>query len=139
MNIERTLAILKPDAVRNRHIGEILSIIEENGLDIVGLKMLRLSPSQVEAFYNIHNDKYFFPMLCEMMMEGPVVVMLLQGEDACARWRQIIGATDPLCAEPGTVRQLYGESIRHNAVHGSDCAKSAAFETTFFFSGSELL
>jgi len=139
MTLERTLAIIKPDAVEKRHIGEIVTWIEKSGLTIIGMRMMRLTAAQVETFYYIHNDKYFFPMLCEMMMDGPVVVMLLEGEAAISRWRSMIGATDPLQAGPDTIRGMYGESIRHNAVHGSDCPDSSAFETAFFFSGSELI
>ena len=139
MNIERTLAIIKPDAVEQRHVGEILSIIENNGLRVLAMKMKHLTPAQVEAFYYEHNDKYFFHLLCEMMMDGPVVIMALQGESACSRWRQLIGATDPVKAEAGTIRQLFGENISHNGVHGSDGPESADFETAFFFSRSELL
>jgi nucleoside-diphosphate kinase len=139
MNLERTLAIIKPDAIENRHIGEIITWIEKSGLTVAAIRSMRLTAAQVETFYYVHNDKYFFPMLCEMMMSGPVVVMMLEGENAISRWRAMIGATDPVDAGPDTIRGMYGESIRRNAVHGSDCPDSAAFETAFFFSGSELV
>ncbi|HNU67618.1 MAG TPA: nucleoside-diphosphate kinase [Myxococcota bacterium] len=139
MTIERTLAIIKPDAFENHHVGEIIQCIEKSGLTLAGMKMLRLTASQVERFYYVHNDKYFFPLLCEMMLSGPVVVMLIEGESAISRWRQMIGPTDPAECGPETIRGAFGESIRHNAVHGSDCPDSAAFETAFFFSESELV
>jgi nucleoside-diphosphate kinase len=137
--MQRTFAIIKPDAVAAGHIGGILSKITENGFTVRGLKMVRLSPAQAQAFYAVHREKGFFDSLITFMTEGPVVVMVLEREDAITKWREVMGATNPANAAEGTVRKQYAESIERNAVHGSDAPETAAIEIPFFFSTAELL
>ena len=139
MPTDRTFAIIKPDAVKNRNVGEILTIIEQNGFRIVTLKMLRIAKPEAEAFYAVHKDRPFFPGLVTFMTEGPVVVMVLEREDAIARWRDVMGATNPANAAEGTIRKRFAENIERNCVHGSDAPETAAQEIPFFFSTSELL
>jgi nucleoside-diphosphate kinase len=139
MALERTFAIIKPDAVKNGHTGEILAIIEKNGFRILGLKMLRIARQQAEEFYAIHKQRPFFSGLVTFMTEGPVVVMVLEREAAIAKWREVMGATNPANAAEGTIRKLFAENIERNAAHGSDAPETAAIEIPFFFSGSELL
>jgi nucleoside-diphosphate kinase len=137
--MERTFAIIKPDAVASGHVGGILSKVAENGFTICGLKMLRLSQAQAEAFYAVHKERPFYRSLVNFMTEGPVVVMVLERDDAIAKWRDLMGATNPANAAEGTVRKQFAESIERNAVHGSDAPETAAVEIPFFFTASELL
>ena len=138
MSIERTLCIIKPDAVEKNNIGQILAMIEEEGLVIKAMRMLRLSRPQAEAFYAVHRERPFFGELVEFMTRGPVVVAALEGADAVTRWRTLMGATDPAKAEDGTVRKRFGTNVGENATHGSDSLENARVETSFFFPGSEL-
>ena len=137
--MEQTFAIIKPDAVKNGHAGAILAMIEQAGFRIRGIKMLRLSKQQAEAFYEVHRERPFYGSLVTFMTEGPVVVMVLQRENAIKHWRDTMGATNPANAAEGTVRKRYAESIERNAVHGSDAPETAAVEIPFFFSAAELL
>ena len=135
---DRTLAIIKPDTVANHKAGAIIAMIEEKGFQILGLRMVTQTSDQARAFYEVHKERPFYDSLVTFMSSGPVVVMCLQRQDAVSQWRELMGATDPAKAGPGTVRALYGDSIEHNAAHGSDSAKNAAAEVGFFFSESEL-
>jgi len=135
--IQRTLAIIKPDAVGRGLIGEILKTIEESELSLVTLKMLHLGKEQAEGFYQVHRERPFFQALTTFMSEGPAVVLVLEGEEAIARWRRMMGATDPAKADEGTIRRRFGESIERNCTHGSDAPDTAAFELSYFFSGLE--
>lgn len=137
--METTLGIIKPDATAANHIGQILSMAEEKGLVVAGLKMVQLTRKQAEGFYHVHRERPFFSSLVEFMTEGPVVVFALRGEGAIQKWRQIMGATDPSKAEEGTVRKRFGASIERNASHGSDSPESARFEVRYFFNDLELL
>ncbi|MGL5784102.1 MAG: nucleoside-diphosphate kinase [Alphaproteobacteria bacterium] len=139
MPIERTLSIIKPDATRRNLTGIINSRFEQSGLRIVAQKRLQFSLEQVEKFYAIHAERSFFKSLCEMMASGPVVVQVLEGENAIQRNREIMGATNPANAAEGTIRKLFGESIEHNSVHGSDSPETAAEEIRFFFSEIEII
>jgi nucleoside-diphosphate kinase len=136
--LQRTLAIIKPDAVAKNAAGDIIKIIEDNRFRIVGMKMLHLKKAQAAGFYAVHVGKPFYDSLVKFMTEGPVVALALEKEDAIADWRRIMGATNPEKAEPGTIRKKHGESIERNAVHGSDADDTARFELSFFFSGYEL-
>jgi len=136
---ERTLSIIKPDAVRSGHAGEILSILEQAGFRFCGMRMVQLTKAQAEGFYAVHRGKPFFESLVEFMTEGPVIVMALEREDAIARLREVMGATDPAQAAAGTIRQRFGTSIQHNAIHGSDAPETAAFELGYFFRAAELV
>ena len=136
---ERTFAIIKPDAVAAGNTGAILALIEKNGFKILGLKRIRLSQAQAESFYGVHRERGFFGSLVTFMTEGPVVVLALEREDAVAKWRELMGATNPANAAEGTIRKLFASSIERNAAHGSDAAETAAVEIPFFFSGAELL
>jgi nucleoside-diphosphate kinase len=135
---ERTLAIIKPDAVENRVAGEIITRIERTGFTIVAAKMLQLSAEDAGGFYIVHRERPFYGSLCAFMMRGPVLVMALEGDNAIARWRELMGATDPAKAAPGTIRKDFASSIEANAVHGSDSRESAAFEIAYFFSALEV-
>jgi len=137
--LERTFAIIKPDAVANGHVGEILTLIEQNGFRVVGLKMRRLSKAEAEAFYEVHKERPFYGGLVKFMTEGPVVVLALERENAIAKWREVMGATNPANAAEGTIRKRFAENIERNAVHGSDAPETAALEIPFFFYTSELL
>lgn len=137
--MERTLAIIKPDAVGRKLAGEIIKRIETSGLAPVGLKLMHLSREQAERFYDVHRARPFFGSLCEYMSSGPIVVLALQAEGAIDRWRKLMGATDPAKAESGTIRKQFGVNIERNAVHGSDAPETAARELAFFFSGLDLL
>ena len=139
MALERTFAIIKPDAVKNNHAGDILSIIEQNGFRILGMKLRRLAKNEAEAFYGVHKERPFFSGLVTFMTEGPVVVLALERENAIAKWREVMGATNPANAAEGTVRKRFAENIERNCVHGSDAPDTAAVEIPFFFSTSELL
>ncbi|MCP5182711.1 MAG: nucleoside-diphosphate kinase [Pseudomonadales bacterium] len=138
MTVQRTLSIVKPDAVQRNIIGEIYSRFEKGGLRIVAARMMRLTEAQVRGFYAEHEGKKFFPALCDYMRSGPVVVQVLEGENAIAVNRKLMGATNPADAEPGTIRADFAESIDANAVHGSDSPESAAREIAFFFSPEEI-
>jgi nucleoside-diphosphate kinase len=138
MAVERTFSIVKPDAVARNLIGEIYSRFEKAGLNIVAAKMLRLSEAQAEGFYAEHIGKPFFAALCEYMRSGPVMVQVLEGEDAVATNRRLMGATNPAEAAPGTIRADFAHSVDANAVHGSDASESAAREITFFFDDAEI-
>lgn len=138
MAIERTFSILKPDAVKKNAIGGIFQMIEAANLRVIATKMLQLSTAQAEAFYAVHKERPFFRDLVDFMVSGPVVVSVLEGEDAIATYRKVMGATNPKEAEAGTIRATFAESIDANAVHGSDAAETAAQEIPFFFSASEL-
>jgi len=135
--IEQTLAIIKPDGVSRNLVGEVIRRIESSGLEIKALKMVRLSKRQAEGFYVVHREKPFFASLTSFMSEGPVVLMILKGEGAIRRWRDLMGATDPAKAEAGTIRKDFGQSIERNTTHGSDAPETAAFETAYFFSQLE--
>lgn len=138
MAIERTLSILKPDAVAKNVIGEILSRFEQAGLAIAGMKMLKLTQEQAEGFYSVHKDKPFFAELVKYMVSGPIVVQVLEGENAVAKNRELMGATDPKQAAPGTIRADFGTSIEANAVHGSDSLETAVWEIAYFFREDEI-
>ena len=137
MAIERTLSIIKPDAVKKDLIGKIIAHLEKEGLKPVAMKMKHLSTKEAEGFYAEHAGKPFFASLVEFMTSGPVVLMALEGEDAIVRYRAVMGATDPAKADEGTLRKLYAESKQCNAVHGSDSPASAAREIGYFFSKLE--
>ena len=139
MAIERTLSIIKPDATRRNITGAILDRLEKAGLRVVAQKRLRLTRAQAEAFYAVHREWPFFDSLCTFMTSGPVVVQVLEGEDAIARNREVMGATNPAEAAPGTIRRDFAENIEANSVHGSDSAETAAREIAFFFSEIEIV
>jgi nucleoside-diphosphate kinase len=139
MKTEKTLSILKPDATRRNITGKINAKIEAAGLRIIAQKRLHLSLAQAQAFYAIHAERAFFGELCQFMISGPVVVQVLQGEDAVAKYRDIMGATNPANAKEGTIRQEFAESIEANSVHGSDSAENAANEIAYFFSDLEIV
>ncbi len=130
---QRTLGIIKPDAVKKRVIGKILARIEEEGFLIAGMRLHRLTPDEAKGFYIVHKDKPFYGELVEFMASGPCVLLLLERDDAIARWRAVMGATDPAKAKPGTLRHEYGFNIERNAVHGSDAPETAEWETAYFF------
>ena len=138
MAIERTLSIIKPDAVAKNAIGDIISRFEKAGLKVVAAKMLQLDDESAGGFYAEHKERPFFPDLIEFMTSGPVVVQVLEGEDAIALNRKLMGATNPADAEPGTIRADFAKSIDANAVHGSDSATSAAREVGYFFTDAEI-
>jgi nucleoside-diphosphate kinase len=138
MSIERTLSIIKPDAVAAGHTGEILSTIEVEGFKIVALRMTRLSRLQAEAFYAVHRERPFYSSLVRFMTEGPIVAVALEREDAVAKLREIMGATNPASAMEGTIRRRYAESIERNCIHGSDGPDTAAVELAYFFSTLDL-
>ncbi|MDX1390184.1 MAG: nucleoside-diphosphate kinase [Acidobacteriota bacterium] len=137
--MERTLAIIKPDAVENRDAGKILARIEEEGFTIVAMRMIRMTRKEAEGFYAVHRERPFFGDLTAYMSSGPAVVMVLEKDDAIGTWRKVMGATNPTEAAEGTIRKRFGESIERNATHGSDAPETAAFETGYFFSGVERL
>ncbi len=139
MAMERTLAIIKPDAVGRGLQGEILKRIHEAGFTMVAAKSVRLSRAEAEGFYEVHRGKPFFAPLTEFMSSGKVLVLVLAGENAIARWREVMGGTDPAQAAPGTIRRDFGTSIQNNCTHGSDGPETAAFEIGYFFSAHELL
>ncbi len=135
--IEQTLAIVKPDGVARNLIGEIIQRVESSGLRIKALKMAHLSKKEAEGFYAVHKGRPFFDSLTTFMSEGPVVLMILSGENAIAVWRNLMGATDPAKADKGTIRNEFGISIERNTTHGSDAPETAAFETAYFFNQLE--
>lgn len=139
MAIERTLSIIKPDAVSKNVVGEIMSRFEANGLQIVGAKMMRLSKAQAQEFYAVHKARPFFGDLVDFMISGPVMVLALEGDNAVLRNRELMGATNPKDAAPGTIRADFADSIDANAVHGSDSLENANIEIQFFFDNDPLL
>jgi len=139
MAIERTLSIIKPDATRRNLTGKINAKLEGAGLRIVAQKRLWLSRTQAESFYAVHRERPFFKSLCEFMSSGPVVAQVLEGENAVTRNRDVMGATNPANAAPGTIRKEFAESIEANSVHGSDSADNAKIEIGFFFAGLEIV
>ena len=136
--MQRTFAIIKPDACAAGHQGAILAAIQESGLRLVAIKALRLTTAQAEGFYNVHSARPFFRGLVDFMTSGPVVAMILEGEDAIARWRGLMGPTDSKKAAKDTMRGRFGTDIERNATHGSDAPDTAAYEMGFFFSGLDL-
>ncbi len=139
MATERTLSILKPDATRRNLTGKINAVFEDAGLRIIAQKRLHLSQQQAESFYGVHRERGFFKDLVAFMTSGPVVVQVLEGDDAIAQNRKLMGATNPANADPGTIRKLFAESIEANSVHGSDSPEAAAQEIGFFFAGTEIV
>ncbi|MGB1548278.1 MAG: nucleoside-diphosphate kinase [Alphaproteobacteria bacterium] len=139
MAIERTLSIIKPDATRRNLTGRINAMLEEAGLRIVAQKRLRLSRERAEGFYAVHAERPFFDSLCNFMTSGPIVVQVLEGENAVARNREVMGATNPEEAKPGTIRKEFAESIEANSVHGSDSLENAKQEIAFFFEEAEIV
>lgn len=139
MKTERTLSIIKPDAVAKNVIGQIISRFEKGGLRVAAAKMMHLSKHQAEQFYSVHKERPFFPALVSFMSSGPVLVQVLEGENAIALNRQIMGATNPKDAAAGTIRADFADSIDHNAVHGSDAPETAKQEISFFFKPEEIL
>jgi nucleoside-diphosphate kinase len=139
MPIQQTFAIIKPDAVAAGHTGQILSMIEKAGFRVRGMRMTRLSKQQAEGFYDIHRERPFFAGLVTFMTEGPVVLLVLEREDAIKHWREVMGATNPEKAAEGTIRKKFAKNIERNAVHGSDAPETAAIEIPYFFSLAELL
>ena len=135
--MERTLAIIKPDAVAARHTGAILQRIEVAGFSVLAMRLVRLSVHDAESFYAVHRERPFFGSLTRFMSSGPAVVLALETPDAIRKWRDLMGATDPGKAAAGTIRQEFGTSIEHNATHGSDAPDTAAFELGYFFAGVE--
>ena len=137
--LQRTFAIIKPDAVAKNATGDIISTINSNGFRIIGMKQLHITKSQAEGFYAVHANRPFFDSLTTFMSSGPIVVLAMEKEgDAIAAWRKLMGATNPANAEAGTIRKKWASSIEHNAVHGSDAEETARFELTYFFAGYEL-
>jgi nucleoside-diphosphate kinase len=137
--LERTLTIIKPDAVAAGHIGDIIRVFESNQLAIKAARMVNLTRKEAEGFYAVHCGKGFFESLTDFMSSGPALAMVLEGEDAIARLRKLMGATNPANADDGTIRKLYAQDIEHNAVHGSDAPETAAFEISYFFPGIQLV
>lgn len=136
--MQRTFAAIKPDAVAAGHQGAILSAIQESGLKVVALRSLRLSEAQAKGFYHVHSERPFFADLVRFMTEGPIVAMVLEGDNAIARWRDLMGPTNPANAPEASMRKRFGTGIERNATHGSDGDATAAFEIGYFFSGIEL-
>ncbi len=136
---ERTFAIIKPDAVANANVGNIINMIEKSGLNIIAIKKLKLTAEQAGEFYGVHKEKPFFPELVEYMTSGPIYVLALEGENAIKRWRELMGATNPAEAAEGTIRKLYGKSLSYNASHGSDAPETAKVEVAFFFDESDFV
>jgi len=136
---ERTLSIIKPDGVRKGLIGEVIRRFEQEGLTIRAMKMVSLDKEEAKGFYAVHRGKPFFESLTAFMSSGPIVVLVLEGEGAIERNRQIMGATDPQQADEGTIRRMYADNIEQNIVHGSDATKTAAFEISYFFSSLEIV
>lgn len=136
--MERTLAIIKPDAVAGGHAGAIIQRIEQSGFQIRAMRLLHLSKRDAEGFYAVHRERPFFGSLTQFMSSGPAIVLALEAEDAIRKWRTLMGATDPAKADAGTLRKEFGRSIENNATHGSDAPETAAFEVGYFFPGIEL-
>jgi nucleoside-diphosphate kinase len=136
--VQRTLTLVKPDGVERGVIGQVIRHFEAEGLKVIGLRMLRLDRQEAQGFYHVHRERPFFPSLIEFMTSGPIVAMVLEGEDAIGRARKVMGATDPGKAEPGTLRRQFASSIEKNIVHGSDGPDTAAFEIPYFFGALDL-
>ena len=136
--MERTFAIIKPDAVKARHAGQILQRVEEAGFRVRALRLQHLTKTEAEGFYAVHRARPFFGSLTDFMSSGPCIVMCLEADDAVRKWRNLMGATDPAKADAGTLRKQFGSSIEFNATHGSDAPETAAFEIGYFFRGMEL-
>ena len=139
MAVTRTFSIIKPDATRRNLTGAVTKMLEDSGLRVVASKRIHMTREQAEGFYAVHKERPFFGELCEFMTSGPVVVQVLEGEDAVTRNRAVMGATNPEQADEGTIRKVYAEGIEANSVHGSDSDENAAIEIAFFFSGLELV
>ena len=139
MATERTFSIIKPDATRRNLTGAVTKMLEEAGLRVVASKRIRMSRDQAERFYDVHKERPFYGELCDFMTSGPVVVQVLEGEDAVRRNREVMGATNPAQADEGTIRKTYAESIEANSVHGSDSDENAAIEIAFFFTPEEIV
>ncbi|WP_339779399.1 nucleoside-diphosphate kinase [uncultured Thalassospira sp.] len=139
MAIERTLSIIKPDATRRNLTGKINSVIEEAGLRVVAQKRARLTREQAEGFYAVHKERSFFGELVDFMVSGPVVIQVLEGENAVVKYREVMGATNPANADEGTIRKLFAESIEANSVHGSDSLENAAIEIAYFFAQTDIV
>ena len=138
MSVERTFAIVKPDAVRGKKMGAIVARIEEAGFTVLAAKLMHMTAAQAGGFYAVHRDRPFYASLCRFMTEGPSLVMVLEADNAIAKWRELMGATDPAKAAADTIRKEFASSIEANAVHGSDAPETAAFEIGYFFSSLEL-
>lgn len=138
MALERTFSIVKPDGVRKNLIGAVYTRFEQAGLKVIAARMVNLSQAQAEGFYGVHRERPFFKDLVKYMTSGPVVLQVLEGENAVAKNRELMGATDPKKADPGTIRADFASSIEENVVHGSDSAENAAIEIAYFFAGSDL-
>ena len=139
MSLERTYAMIKPDAVAAGQTGQILALIEKHGFRIVAMRKLQMTQAQAQAFYGVHKERPFFKSLVAFMTEGPFVALVLERKDAVAMWRELMGATNPANAAEGTVRKMFAASIERNCAHGSDAPETAAVEVGFFFSASELI
>ena len=137
--MERTFAIIKPDAVRARMTGKIIQRIEDEGFQIRAMRMVSLTQREAEGFYAVHRERPFFPSLTAFMSSGPAVVMALEAPDAIKKWRTLMGATDPSKADAGTLRKEFAQSIERNATHGSDAPETAAYEIGYFFAGADLV
>ncbi len=139
MALERTFSIIKPDATRRNLTGKINAMLEDAGLRIVAQKRIRMTQEQAETFYGVHKERSFFPDLVKFMTSGPVVVQVLEGENAILKNREVMGATNPANADEGTIRKMYGESVEANSAHGSDSPENAAIEIAYFFAGKEIV
>jgi nucleoside-diphosphate kinase len=135
--VEKTLAIIKPDAVKKKAVGKIIQRIEEEDFKIAGMKQLHLTKEEAKGFYIVHKDKHFYESLTDFMSSGDIIVMVLEREDAIAHWRNVMGVTDPALAEPGTLRHTFGFSVERNAVHGSDAPETAEWEIDYFYKEQE--
>jgi nucleoside-diphosphate kinase len=131
--MEQTMAIIKPDAVKKKLIGRIIQVIEDEGFSIINMKLVHLTKQEAEGFYIVHKAKPFYGSLTDFMSSGPIVLMVLERENAITHWRDVMGATDPALAKPGTIRRTYGFSVERNATHGSDAPATAAWEIDYFF------
>jgi nucleoside-diphosphate kinase len=138
MPVERTLTIIKPDAIAKNVVGQIIARFEQNGLKVLAARLIHLTPAQAGGFYIVHKERPFYASLCAFMTQGPCMPIVLEGESAIARLRDLMGATDPAKAAAGTIRKDFASSIEANAVHGSDSAQSAAFEIPYFFGAMEI-
>lgn len=136
--MQKTFAIIKPDAVQNNQIGAILAVAEENGFKVRAAQLIQMTRAQAEGFYGVHRERPFFGELVNFMTEGPCVILCLEREDAVAKWREVMGATNPANAAEGTIRKRFAESVGRNCVHGSDSPENAAIELAWFFTGSSL-
>jgi nucleoside-diphosphate kinase len=136
--VERTFSIIKPDAVAAGHAGEILSMLEQAGFRIIGMRMMRLTQQQAEGFYAVHRERPFFPSLVKFMTEGRIIALALEGKDAVKKLRDVMGATNPANAAEGTIRKRFASSIERNCIHGSDAPETAAVELSYFFSQLDL-